>query len=101
MKIYVGNLSYTTGDAELTRLFSGIGAVDSVQIIRDRATGRSKGFAFVEMGNADEANAACRTLHETQLDGRRLTVNEARPMEKRPDGHFGTGYGRQKREARW
>ena len=101
MKIYVGNLSYTTGDAELTQLFAGIGVVDSVQIIRDRATGRSKGFAFVEMGNADEANAACQTLHESQFDGRRLTVNEARPMEKRSAGDFGSGYGRQNREARW
>lgn len=105
MKIYVGNLSYTTSEAELTQLFSGVGTVESVQVIRDRATGRSKGFGFVEMQNDQEAAAACQTLNQRELDGRRLNVNEAKPME-RSNGGFGTrdggfGGGRQKREARW
>ena len=102
MKLYVGNLSYNTGEAELTQLFAGLGTVDSAQVIRDRATGRSKGFGFVEMPDSGEANAACQALHEKEFDGRRLTVNEARPMEQRSGGgNFGGGYGRQNREARW
>ena len=104
MKIYVGNLSYATGEAELTQLFAGVGAVGSVQVIRDRATGRSKGFGFVEMHNDEEAAAACQTLNQREFDGRRLNVNEAKPMDHSSRG-FGpsdayTG-GRQKGEARW
>ena len=77
----------------------------SVQVIRDRATGRSKGFGFVEMQNDDEAKAACEALNQREFDGRRLNVNEARPMERSRDGFAprsgGFGGGRQKREARW
>jgi len=100
MKIYVGNLSYATGEAELTQLFAGVGTVGTVQVIRDRSTGRSKGFGFVEMENDEEANAACQTLNQHEFDGRRLTVNEAKPME-RSGGGYGFGGGGQKREARW
>ena len=102
MKIYVGNLSYATGEAELTQLFADLGAVDSVQVIRDRATGRSKGFAFVEMANEGEAIAACQALNQREFDGRRLNVNEAKPME-RSSGDYRPrfGGGRQKGEARW
>ena len=102
MKIYVGNLSYATGESELSQLFAGLGAVDSVQVIRDRETGRSKGFGFVEMQNGDEARAACDALNEREFDGRRLKVNEARPME-RSDGYSGrNGSGRgAKHESRW
>ena|SRR5262249_42535694 len=105
MKIYVGNLSYTTSEPELTQLFADLGAVDSVQVIRDRATGRSKGFGFVEMHNEEEAKAACQALNQREFDGRRLNVNEAKPMERSRSGHAprngGFGGGRQKREARW
>jgi RNA recognition motif-containing protein len=106
MKIYVGNLSYATGEAELTQLFTGLGTVDSVQVIRDRATGRSKGFGFVEMNDDQEANAACQALNQREFDGRRLNVNEAKPMERSGGGGFGAarngfGGGRQKGEARW
>ena len=102
MKIYVGNLSYTTGEAELTKLFAEVGTVDSVQVIRDRETGRSKGFGFVEMGNGDEGRVACEKLNEREFDGRRLKVNEARPME-RSGGFAGRNDfgGGGKREARW
>ena len=104
MKIYVGNLSYATGEAELTQLFAGLGAVDSVQAIRDRATGRSKGFGFVEMHDDQEAAAALQALHQREFDGRQLNVNEARPMERSGGGYAsrnGFGQGGQKREARW
>ena len=104
MKIYVGNLSYTTSEAELTQLFADLGAVDTVQVIRDRATGRSKGFGFVEMHDDAEAKAACEALNQREFDGRRLNVNEAKPMERSRDGYEprGGGFGgRQKGEARW
>ena len=104
MKIYVGNLSYNTGEAELTKLFADLGAVDTVQVIRDRATGRSKGFGFVEMPDDAEATAACEALNQREFDGRRLSVNEAKPMEHSRGGYAprsGGFGGRQKREARW
>ena len=100
MRIYVGNLSYATGEAELQQLFSGVGEVGSVQMIRDRATGQSKGFGFVEMTNDDEARKACETLNQHEFDGRRLTVNEAKPQDR--SGGFSRNSGaRQPREARW
>jgi len=100
MRIYVGNLSYATGEAELQQLFAGIGEVGTVQLIRDRATGQSKGFGFVEMINDNEARTACETLNQQEVDGRRLTVNEAKPQER--NGGFGRSSGaRQPREARW
>lgn len=89
-KLYVGNLSYGVSDSALEQLFSQFGTVQSAQVIQDRATGRSKGFGFVEMDNEAQAQAAIEGLHERELDGRRLTVNEARPREERGGGG---GYG--------
>jgi RNA recognition motif-containing protein len=91
-KLYVGNLSYGVSDSALEQLFSQFGTVQSAQVIQDRATGRSKGFGFVEMDNDAQAQAAIEGLHERELDGRRLTVNEARPREERGGGGGG-GYG--------
>jgi RNA recognition motif-containing protein len=90
-KLYVGNLPYSVGDSELQRLFEAHGSVVSAQVIMDRDTGRSKGFGFVEMGNDSEAQAAITSLNGTEVDGRSLTVNEARP---KPDGGSGGGGGR-------
>jgi cold-inducible RNA-binding protein len=105
MRLYVGNLSYNTEEPQLQELFAGVGTVNSVQLVRDRETGRSKGFAFVEMENEEQGRAACQNLDQREFDGRRLTVNEARPQEKRAGGFGGGGnsggFGRQKREARW
>jgi len=78
-KLYVGNLPYETGEAELQGLFARAGTVDTVRVMRDMATGRARGFAFVEMGSDDEAQKAISELNEYQLGGRGLTVNEARP----------------------
>ena len=89
-KIYVGNLSFKTTESDITETFSGYGTVESVSIITDRDTGRSKGFGFVEMAEAD-ADKAIAALTGTQLDGRSLTVNEARPMVKRESGGFRGG----------
>ena len=103
MKIYVGNLSYNTGEAELSQLFAGLGTVESVRVIRDRETGRSKGFGFVEMQNDQDANAACEALNQREFDGRRLTVNEARPMESSGGFQRRNGFREapRKRESRW
>ena len=79
MNIYVGNLSYSTSEDGIYELFEKIGEVDSVRIITDRDTGRSKGFGFVEMSNDEQAKAAIDQLNETEFDGRNLTVNEAKP----------------------
>jgi len=89
-KLYVGNLAYQVGDADLEQLFSEFGTVQSVQVIQDRDTGRSKGFGFVEMGSEAEAQAAIQGLHDQEVNGRRLTVNEAKPREPRSGGG---GYG--------
>ena len=91
-RIYVGNLSYQTTENDLTTLFEQAGQVDSVNIITDRDTGRSKGFAFVEMA-ADEAEKAIAQFNGTELNGRALTVNEARPREERSGGRGGYGGG--------
>jgi RNA recognition motif-containing protein len=102
MRIYVGNLSFNTGEAELQELFATMGTVDSVKLVRDQATGRSRGFAFVEMTNDTEANAACESLNQQEFEGRRLTVNEAKPQERSGGSYSrGGGFGGQKREARW
>ena len=82
-KLFVGNLSFRTTQDELFDLFTQYGAVDSVAIINDRETGQPRGFAFVEMANADEAEAAIAALNGTELGGRAINVNEARP---RPEG---------------
>lgn len=92
-KLYVGNLSYRIGDSDLERIFAAYGTVKSAQVIMDRDTGRSKGFGFVEMGSDSEAQAAIAGLNGKEIEGRSLTVNEARPQEKRGGG-FGGGSGR-------
>jgi RNA recognition motif-containing protein len=81
-KLYVGNLSYSVRDSDLEDLFAAHGTVDSAQVIMDRDTGRSKGFGFVEMSSDQEAQAAISALNGKDLDGRNLTVNEARPKEE-------------------
>ena len=91
MKLYVGNLNYQTTNANLEELFAAYGEVRSAQVIMDRETGRSKGFGFVEMQDASAAQAAIEALHDKEYQGRRLTVNEARPREDRGGG--GGGYG--------
>lgn len=85
-KLYVGNLSYSTSDAELRKLFEEYGTVESAQVIMDRDSGRSKGFGFVEMSNAQEAQSAIDALNGQEVGGRALTVNEARPREDRGGG---------------
>jgi len=89
-RLYVGNLPYTTGEAELQELFSKAGTVESVRVMRDAATGRARGFAFVEMSTDEEAQKAASELNQFQMGGRALTVNEARP---KPEGGFGGGGG--------
>lgn len=91
-RIYVGNLSYQTTENDLTNLFEQAGAVESANIITDRDTGRSKGFGFVEMGNED-ADKAIAQFNGTELDGRTITVNEARPRPERSGGGGGGGRG--------
>jgi RNA recognition motif-containing protein len=90
-RLYVGNLPYTLGSEELQELFEQFGAVRSAQVLSDRETGRSRGFGFVEMDNDQEAEAAIESLDGKEHDGRRLTVNEARPRE--PGGGGGGGGG--------
>jgi RNA recognition motif-containing protein len=91
-KLYVGNLSYNTTEDELRELFGQAGTVTSVAIIKDRDTGRSKGFGFVEMGNQSEAQKAISLFNAYKLNERELTVNIARPREERPRGGGG-GFG--------
>lgn len=98
-KLYVGNLPFETGEQEIYELFARVGSVESVSVVRDTATGRARGFAFVEMGTDEGAKEAIAQLNASQLGGRSLTVNEARPKAPRPGG-FGGGGGR-RREPRW
>ncbi len=88
-KLYVGNLPYNTADADLQSMFSAAGTVKSAQVIKDRESGRSKGFGFVEMSSAEEANAAISMFHGKDFNGRPLTVNLARPREERSGGGGG------------
>ena len=92
-KLYVGNLSFKTTEDELRSAFGQFGAVTDVYVAMDKMTGRPRGFAFVTMGTGDEAKAAAEKLNGTDLGGRQLTVNEARPKEERPGGGFGGGGG--------
>ena len=92
-KLYVGNLPYTTVDADLQALFSQAGTVKSAQVIKDRQSGRSKGFGFVEMSSGEEAQSAITMFHGKDYSGRPLTVNIARPREDRPGGGGGGGGG--------
>ena len=93
-KLYVGNLTYQTSDSDLQQLFEPHGTVVSAQVIMDRDTGRSKGFGFVEMGSDDEAQAAIAALNGHEIEGRPLTVNEARPKPEGGGGRGGPGGGR-------
>ncbi|MEI6528402.1 MAG: RNA-binding protein [bacterium] len=83
-KLYVGNLSYSTTDAGLNEAFSQKGAVEAANVIVDKMTGRSRGFGFVTMTNDDEAMAAIDSMNGAEVDGRKLTVNEAKPLSERP-----------------
>jgi cold-inducible RNA-binding protein len=114
--LYVGNLPHSTTEAELRNVFEAHGAVEKVSLVTDRETGRSRGFAFVEMTDAGAADKAIAALNGTELGGRPLTINEAKPKAERPRGggqKFGGGGGggrgrddyrghaRQPREPRW
>jgi RNA recognition motif-containing protein len=90
-KLYVGNLSFKTTEDELRSAFGQFGSVTDVYVAMDKMTGRPRGFAFVTMGTDDEAKAAAEKMNGTDLGGRQLTVNEARPKEERPAGGFGGG----------
>jgi len=92
-RLYVGNLPYSATEDQLTELFGRAGKVDNVRVMRDMATGRARGFAFVEMANDDDAQKAISQFHEHQMDGRALVVNEARPKPE-GGGGFGGGGGR-------
>src|SRR3954467_10977546 len=89
-RLYVGNLPYETGENDLQDLFARAGTVETVKVMRDMATGRARGFAFVEMSSDDEAQKAISQFNERDMDGRPLVVNEARP---KPEGGFGGGGG--------
>jgi cold-inducible RNA-binding protein len=101
-KLFVGNLSFNTTNADLEELFSQVGTVLSANIIMDKVTGRSRGFGFVEIDSQQEAQTAIERFHGHELQGRALTVNEAKPQESRGGGSrsFG-GSGRSSRERRW
>jgi len=98
-KLYVGNLPYETNDSDLQTLFESAGQVSTINIVRDRATGQPRGFAFVEMSDVEGARRAISELDKRAYGGRNLTVNEAKPMAPRGDG--GGSGGRQRRESRW
>ena len=92
-KLFVGNLSFNTSESNLLELFKQAGNVTSCEIVMDKFTGKSRGFGFVQMATQEEANKAIAQFHGQDLDGRPLTVNEARPREDRPRGDFGGGGG--------
>jgi cold-inducible RNA-binding protein len=92
-KLYVGNLSFNTTENELQELFSQAGAVQEVTLMQDKFTGKSRGFAFVTMGSEQDAQNAISKFNGQTIEGRPLTVNEARPREARPPGGGGRGYG--------
>jgi cold-inducible RNA-binding protein len=100
-KLYVGNLPYETGETELQELFGRAGTVETVKVMRDMATGRARGFAFVEMSTDEEAQAAIAKLNDYQLGGRGLTVNEARPKPAAARGYAGGDSRRRRSEPRW
>jgi cold-inducible RNA-binding protein len=113
-KLYVGNLPYSIGEGDLQDLFAKSGKVDSVKVMRDMATGRARGFGFVEMATDEEAQRAIQEFNEYDMGGRKLTVNEARPKPEysgagggggfgggRGRGGSGGGGGRGNREPRW
>lgn len=108
-RLYVGNLPYKTTDEELTEMFGQVGAVDNVRVMRDLATGRARGFAFVEMASDEDAQKAISEFHQKELEGRALVVNEARPKPEGGRGGFRRGAdqdspdfsGGRRREPRW
>jgi cold-inducible RNA-binding protein len=101
-KLYVGNLPYETTEQDLQSLFAGAGTVETVNVIRDMATGRARGFAFVEMASDEDAQTAIRTLADASFGGRQLTVNEARPKgDSGGDRGFGNGSRPRRSERRW
>ena len=99
-KLYVGNLPYGAEESQLQDLFAKAGNVDTVNVVRDRETGRARGFAFIEMASDAEAQQAIKQFNSYELDGRALTVNEARPKEGGFGGGGGGG-GNRRREPRW
>ena len=103
-KLFVGNLSFNTTEGDVLDLFKQAGNVTSCELIVDKFTSKSRGFAFVTMGSQEEANAAISQMNGKELDGRALTVNEARPREDRPrgggGGYGGGGRGGERREGR-
>ena len=100
-KLYVGNLPYETTESDLQTMFESSGQVSTISIVRDRATGQARGFAFVEMSDVDGAQRAIAALDRHQIGGRSLTVNEAKPQAPRSSGGGGFSGGRQRREPRW
>jgi RNA recognition motif-containing protein len=92
-KLYVGNLAFQTTSEELQQLFAAAGTVESASVVEDRMTGRSRGFAFVEMSTKEEATAAIEQLNGKEVGGRALKVNEAKPRESRGGGGGGRGFG--------
>ena len=97
-KLYVGGLPYSVNEGKLQEIFSAHGTVESANVISDKFTGQSRGFGFVEMSSSSEAQKAIESLNGTQLDGRTLTVNEAKPMVRRDNGGGG---GRDGGRSRW
>jgi cold-inducible RNA-binding protein len=100
-KLYVGNLPYQTDETALQSLFAQAGTVETVSVVRDMATGRARGFAFVEMGSDEEAQQAIDQCNGVELGGRALTVNEARPKTSGGGGGFDGGNSRRRSEPRW
>ena len=106
-KLFVGNLPFNTEEGDLQTLFGSVGAVESVNVMRDQATGRARGFAFVEMSTEEEAQKAIDTYNDYSLGGRNLTVNEAKPKAPRSGGfgggggYDGGGRGGRRNEPRW
>ena len=104
-KLYVGNLAFQTTSQDLEQLFGQAGTVQSASVVEDRETGRSRGFAFVEMSNESEATSAIEQFNGKEVGGRALKVNEAKPRENRGDGRGSSnnrgGYGGRRSESRW
>ena len=100
-KLYVGNLPYQTTEADLQALFENMGTISTINVVRDKATGQARGFAFVEMSDTEGAQRAINELDKHEYGGRNLTVNEAKPMVPRGNGGGGFGGGRQRGESRW
>ena len=101
-KLYVGNLPFQTDETQLQSMFAQVGTVDTVSVVRDKMTGRARGFAFVEMSSDDEAQAAIKEFNNADFGGRAMTVNEARPQGSGGGGGFGGGdNSRRRSEPRW